>query len=175
MTRETWLLQLADLLRPLFMEAGYALPSNLRIACGWPTKRATTPSGKNRTLGQCFSSACSAAGRIELFISLAVDHTPAVAAILVHELCHAALNCEGGHGPIFRRAAVALGLEGKMTSTVAGLALAKRLNALTARLPEYPHAALDVSHAEKKAGTRLLKVACPSADTPRESPPSGSR
>ena len=161
MTRETWLLQLADLLRPHFKGAGFSLPSNIAISCGWPTRRAIVPSGKSRTVGQCFSASCSADGRHELFISPAVSDAAQVAAILVHELCHAADDCQHGHGAPFKRIAKAMGLAGKMTATTASPELAERLNALCEKLPAYPHATLDTTIGEKKQGTRMLKVSCP--------------
>ena len=160
MTRETWLSQLTDRLRPHFEEAGFGLPSEIRVSCGWPTRRAIVPSGQNRTLGQCFSSACSQDGRHELFISPAIADQEKVAAILVHELCHAADDCRHGHGPEFKRIAIAVGLTGKMTATTATPQLAGRLNALTANMPPYPHAALDTSAAEKKQSTRMIKLKC---------------
>ena len=84
-----------------------------------------------------------------------------MAAVLVHELCHAVDNCQHGHGPAFRQIATAVGLTGKMTATVAGPQLAERLNALLSGMPGYPHRTLDVSVNGKKQGTRLLKIVCP--------------
>jgi hypothetical protein len=83
-----------------------------------------------------------------------------VAATLVHELCHAALDCEGGHGAPFKRLASAVGLEGKPTATHAGPQLEQRLNALCRQLGEYPHATLDIA-SRPRQGTRLLKCICP--------------
>ena len=162
MTREQWLLQMVERLRGLFADAGHPLPAHIRASCGWPTERALTPSGKNRSIGQCFSTACSADGAHEVFVSPALDDPWRVSEVLVHELCHAVDNCRHGHGPEFRKIAAAVGLEGKMTATVAGPQLAERLNALLARMPGYPHRTLDVRVDAKKQGTRLLKIICPS-------------
>ncbi len=161
MTREQWLLEMVERLRTLFEQAGYPLPLHIRVSCGWPTQRALAPTGKNRSIGQCFSTACSADGAHEVFVSPALDDKQRVAGVLVHELCHAVDNCQHGHGPEFRKIAAAVGLEGKMTATVAGLELAERLNALMSRMPGYPHRTLDVHLTEKKQGTRLLKIVCP--------------
>jgi len=161
-TREQWLLQLVERLRSLFEQAGHALPERIRVSCGWPTERALAPSGKNRTVGQCFSTACSADGAHEVFVSPALDDPQRVAEVLVHELCHAVDNCRHGHGPEFRAIAVAVGLQGPMTATVAGAQLRERLNALLSRMPEYPHRTLDMRVDAKKQGTRLLKIVCPS-------------
>jgi hypothetical protein len=161
MTREQWLLQMVERLRPVFEEAGHAMPLHIRVSCGWPTQRALAPSGKNRTIGQCFSTACSADAAHEVFISPALDDKHRVADVLVHELCHAVDNCQHGHGPVFRGIATAVGLEGPMTATIAGPQLRARLNALMSELPDYPHRTLDVRVNAKKQGTRLLKIACP--------------
>lgn len=161
MTRESWLNQLTDHLRPTFQRAGFTLPEKVNVSCGWPTARALrSPTNANRTVGQCFSAACSADGRSELFISPSVSNAADVAAILVHELCHAALDCQGGHGPTFRRTAIALGLTGKMTSTTAGPELAERLNGIIGSMNAYPHATLDAETGRKKEGTRLIKIIC---------------
>jgi hypothetical protein len=160
MTREQWLLQMVERLRDLFTEAGHPLPPHIRVSCGWPTQRALAPTGKNRSIGQCFSTACSADGAHELFVSPALDDPQRVSEVLVHELCHAVDNCRHGHGPEFRVIATAVGLAGKMTATVAGPQLRERLNALLVRMPEYPHRTLDVMLEQKKQGTRLLKIVC---------------
>jgi SprT-like family protein len=162
LTREEWLYKLASLLRQDFASVGAALPTQLHVSCGWPTHQALAVSGKSRTVGQCFSSACSADGTIEIFVSPKLSNETAVGAVLTHELVHAALNCTGGHGATFKRLATSVGLEGKMTATVAGERLTARLNTLIAQVgAAYPHAELDVSAAEKKQGTRMIKLVCP--------------
>lgn len=163
-TREGWLHQLTVLLRPLFEAAGAPLPADIHLTCGWPTHRALAPIGKARTLGQCFSPAASAKGTTEICVSPAIGDAQAAAAILVHELCHAALMAEhpdAGHGPLFRALATAMGLEGKMTETTASPELARRLYALTLTMRPYPHSTLDVTVGAKKQGTRLIKIECP--------------
>jgi hypothetical protein len=161
MTRESWLNSLAEVLRPAFKRAGFPLPDKLHISCGWPTRRALiTPTSKSRTMGQCFGSACSSDGHSEIFITPALADSMEVAEVLVHELCHAALDCDGGHGPQFRKVATAMGLSGKMTSTHAGQDLARRLNDILGSMAKYPHATLDKLQPGKKEGTRLIKIIC---------------
>lgn len=163
-TREQWLQQLANKLRPGFAGAGAPLPEDLHISCGWPTHKAlVSASSKNRTVGQCFSPLCSAKGTTEVFVSPAVSDQAEVAAILVHELCHAALIAEhpdAGHGPQFKALATAMGLCGKMTETTASPDLAQRLHALTVKMIPYPHSVLDHTVNAKKQGTRMLKLVC---------------
>jgi len=160
-TREEWLLALTDMVRPLFKEAGAELPARLRVSCGWPSSRGlATPTAKSRTIGQCWPTELSNDGTPEVFVSPYVADSLDVAAVLVHELVHVADNCKNGHGTPFKRIAVKLGLEGRMTATHAGEALKKRLAAMVEIVGTYPHASLDRSQL-KKQGTRMVKVECP--------------
>ena len=93
-------------------------------------------------------------------ISPVVADATEVLAILIHELCHA-VTLGDGHGKKFTRAARAFHLEGKPTATVAGDAFKQAFADLTARLGEYPHAALNVGDGLKKQSTRMLKACCP--------------
>ena len=57
------------------------------------------------------------------------------------------------------RVAVAIGLTGKMTQTVAGPRLGETLKSIADQLGPYPHAKIDPS-LRKKQGTRMLKIEC---------------
>jgi len=164
MTREQWLLKMTDAVRPLFANAGNPLPEKLRVSCGWPVGRAlASPTSKNRTIGQCWPTSLSADKTPEVFISPYLDDAVLVAAVLVHELVHVVDDCQNGHGPVFKRIATAVGLEGKMTATVAGEPLAAKLAKLAEKIGKYPHASLDRSQI-KKQSTRLIKVVCPECE-----------
>lgn len=163
-TREGWLHQLVTELRPMFKQHGTELPPDIHVTCGWPTKRALAPTGKARTLGQCFPPSASAKGTTEICISPAIGDPQLAAAVLVHELCHAALIAEhpdAGHGPLFKQLATAMGLEGKMTETTPGPQLRDELKWITSQMRPYLHSTLDVTVGQKKQGTRMLKVTCP--------------
>jgi hypothetical protein len=160
LTREQWLQAATDKLRPMFSEVGAELPKNIRVSCGWPTKRALAGNSGLRAIGQAFASSCSTEKLREVFISPCIAHAPTVLATLVHELVHAQDDCKNGHKAPFRRVAVALGLEGKMTATFAGSELAGKLSAIAAEIGDYPHAPLDLSNL-KKQSTRMIKVECP--------------
>ena len=80
--------------------------------------------------------------------------------LLLHELIHATVGTHEGHKGAFKRLAVACGLSGKMTATIAGEALTPRLADIVASLGEYPHSALNPASGAKKAGTRLIKCEC---------------
>lgn len=159
-TREAWLMALAQQLHPHFETHGGSLPAQLRIACGWPASRALGK--KHRSLGECWPTAASSDGTVEIFISPYLSCPLTVGATLTHELVHAAVGIEWGHKGAFKRLALAVGLEGSMRSTHAGPGLQERLNAFIAHLGSYPHAALNAAQLrQSKQRTRLLKVVCP--------------
>lgn len=164
LTREQWLLALTEHFRELFKRHGAEIPTKIRMSCGWPSNRALGK--KKRVLGQCWPAHLSLDGTVELFISpylSAVDTADGVGATLAHELCHAALPPKEGHGPLFRKLAVAIGLEGKMTATTAAPRLQYFIEQAAKEIGPYPHATLDLSK-QPKQSTRLLKVECPSAN-----------
>ncbi len=157
MTREEWLLKLADLLRPMFKQAGAELPEKLRVSVGWPSTKAT--SMRHRAIGQCWPTSRSADKVNQIFISPCLVDARRVAGVLVHELVHAWDDCAHGHKGPFREKAKALGLIGKMTATAESEDLQMRLGLLLASLCEYPHAELNYTNMPKQS-TRLLKIVC---------------
>jgi hypothetical protein len=158
MNREQWLQAAANRLRPLFEDAGAKIPRNTRIACGFPSYAARAR--KRTSLGECWSKTRSRDETYEILISPVLAEPVSVLDCLVHELVHAAVGVECGHRGPFRRVALAVGLSGPMTATVAGPKLASRLNALAKQLGPYPHAELDASKRGRRQGTRLRKVTC---------------
>ncbi len=162
--RERWLGQLKDTFAGDFRRLDFPLPERIRLTCGFPSHNGL--GRKRRVVGQCWSPVCSTTGHVEIFVPPTIDDSADVAAVLVHELVHAAVGVEAGHGGTFRKVAIAIGLEGPMRSTIAGAALRERLNALSEKLGPYPHSSLcpDAqlrSHAPPKQSTRMLKLACP--------------
>jgi hypothetical protein len=160
MNREAWLTDLAE---------RYALPlirqhqpkfaaDKYRVSCGFPKGRGGRGTVR---IGECWSHSCSGDGVVEIFISPTLEEPVEVAAVLVHELVHFAVGNECGHKGDFRRVAKAVGLEGKMTATVAGEALKVRIKDMwLADMPPYPHAALKPAANVQRPGSRLLKMAC---------------
>lgn len=159
MNREEWLERLTDQLRPSFQTVGHALPDVVRVSVGFPSRRGL--SAKNRVLGECWGAAAASDGICQIFMSPTLDDPLRVADVLVHELAHV-VTPGAKHGPAFKRVAVALGLEGKMTATVASQDLVLRLTSLLHKsgLDSYPHTRLNAMAGAKKQGTRLLKVSC---------------
>ncbi|MBV8400899.1 MAG: hypothetical protein JOZ17_19525 [Acetobacteraceae bacterium] len=89
--------------------------------------------------------------------------------VLSHELIHAVLPVDAGHGKLFREAAIKLGLEGPMRHAAPGQLLRARLTELATALGPLPHAALNLERGRDNRGpadrpakqrTRLLKAVC---------------
>ncbi|MFD6638362.1 hypothetical protein ACFWDN_21375 [Micromonospora chalcea] len=157
-TREAWLMGAVEALTPVFAEQGATLPA-VRVSVGWPGGRGK----KNAVIGQCWNSHASADKVPQVFISPVLDDAAQVLATLVHELVHAWDDCKSGHKGDFAKLAKRLGLEGKMTATVAGEVLKARLAEIAEALGVYPHARLSTGEGgagEKKQTTRMLKVEC---------------
>src|SRR3970282_413591 len=97
----------------------------------------------------------------EVFISPTLAEPVKVLDVLTHELVHATVGLKAKHGKLFKRCALAVGLEGKMRSTHAGDALVKLLTGHAKTLGHYPHDELEhMTTGERKQGTRLLKAEC---------------
>lgn len=151
MNREDWLTEMIAALRGRFESAGAKLPEGIKVSCSWPKGSA------QKVLGQYFEIEGRAP---EVFISPKLDSVDEVGGTLVHELVHAAVGHAAGHGPAFRKVALAVGLEGKMTSTVAGEALKADLEELGREIGDYPHLKIPVLPGAKKQTTRMHKAEC---------------
>ena len=156
MTREEWLLAAIELFKPDFAEHAI-IPEKLRVTCGWPSRGGRAE--KKKVLGEAWPPSCSEDGHTEVFIAPTLSNGLKVLDVLVHELVHAAVGCDEGHKGQFRVVAKALGLEGKMTETVAGEDLLVRLREIETALGEYPHAKLTPTN-KKTQSTRMLKIIC---------------
>lgn len=154
MNRETWLGLVAQRMTPWFND----LPP-LRFAIGFPST-----GKKGRRIGEIWDGANSDDGHFEVLIRPDLDDPVEVAAVLAHELVHAAVGLRAGHGRPFRKVALSIGLEGKMTATVPGDAFKRSVKPILEEVGPLPHARLSFgcqSSGPKKQGTRLVKVACP--------------
>lgn len=172
MTREEWLGLLMERLDRSCSSRGLSLPTNTRVACGWPSRGGTRK--LSRVIGECWPRRSSADGTYEIFISPLLEDPVEVAGVLLHELVHAVLDCKFGHGAPFKRIAESLGLDGPMRATKVGPALRERLNALVAEIGPYPHAQMllsqQASHVpvlpadgpRRQAG-RLIGLQCPNS------------
>lgn len=139
-SREAWLAAAVNGMTPWFAQALAPLPA-VRVAIGFPS------SGRGSSaIGECWSRDVAADGINEIWIApqYGRGQEAMVATILLHELTHAAVGLEAGHGPVFARVARALGLGGQLTTwndeTVTGR-LGLRLFGLCYALGPMPHGA----------------------------------
>jgi len=135
--RETWLLRAVPLLAPLLLAAGAPpLPERIQVSAGFPKRSA-------KAIGQCWPETATADKTIHVFISPVLGEDPTrVLDVLLHELVHACVGNKAGHKGPFTKVARALGLEGKLTATVAGEALKAKLVDFAKQLGPYPHAVI---------------------------------
>lgn len=158
-SRESWLREATGLLRPLFSGLGFPIPELVRFSIGFPST-----GSRGKRVGECWSSLASADRYFEIFIRADFSEPNDVLGILAHELVHTAVPLGSAHGPAFRKAALAIGLEGKMTATMPGNVLNARLSAIAAELGALPHGRLDLNalaeDRPKKQTSRLIKAEC---------------
>jgi len=118
--RESWLNGVAAGMAPPFEALRAPLPDRVRVAIGF-----TSAGRRSRAIGECWDNRRSADGHFEIFIRPDLAHAPdampaQIAAILAHELVHAAVGIKAGHGKSFKRIALGLGLVGPMRATTPG-------------------------------------------------------
>lgn len=158
-TREDWLNAFIDRARPVFEAANAPLPVNVRVAVGF-----TSRGVKGARIGECWSDSASEDGHFEIFIKPTLDGAARICDVLSHELVHAAVGIQAGHGPAFKRVALAIGLTGKMTATTASADWYRWALPIIEELGPMPYGALSTagfSTSRKKQKTALLKVECP--------------
>lgn len=158
--REDWLMQLAKAMEPSIAEAcGQALPP-FRVTCGWPSSGGR--GRKRRVRGECWAASASADGHAEIFISPVEADTKEVAAILGHELIHAALP-KAGHKKPFQVAAKKIGYTKPFTGAVVTNWFHIWVDPILADIGDYPHAELKASAPiarKKKQKARQLLCEC---------------
>lgn len=154
MTREQWMLNAINILgKEKFFPLGYKF-NKLRVSVGFPdTKKA---------VGQWWRPETTEDNHANIFIHPGKGDPVEILDILVHELCHDACGAKAGHGPIFKKCAHAVGLEGKMRSASANKELLAYLKKLAAKLGKFPHSALKkgAKGPTPKQGTRMIKMEC---------------
>lgn len=161
LSREQWLNAFIQAARAAFEDAGFPIPANVRASIGFTSK-----GQRSNRIGECWDSSVSADSHFEIFLrpNLQGDASR-VADVLVHELIHAAVGLADGHGKLFRRCALALGLTGKMTATVAGPKFHAWADPILAEIGPFPGNELQgQGSSAKKQTTRLLKLECDSCE-----------
>lgn len=139
-TREEWLDNAVKKLAPLFKDHG-KLPEKIHAIVSFPDKK-----NHHSILGVCYPPTFSKDKGTYIFITPGQGKGEEVRIldILVHELIHS-INFavkQKGHGKCFSKIAKAVGLEGKMTATVASKELKAKLEAIAKELGEFPHVAM---------------------------------
>ncbi len=129
-TRESWLIAATNLLREDFVET--PIPEKVRSSCGWPSNM--------KWSAECWQSAHSAGGFVEIFISPVIYDSLEVLEILTHELIHA--TGARGHEGLFRIVAQDIGFKGDLAIPDADMFLCERFWTIIKQLGEYPHSKL---------------------------------
>ena len=126
-------------------EIGLSLPARLHVSVGFGySSRAES----KYILGQCWARRASADGVNHIFLGPQEGDPAAMLVSLLHELIHAADDCQSGHKGAFAEAATRLGFEGPMTRTPPGLDLTAEVITLAEALGPFPHARLDPTTAD---------------------------
>ena len=163
-TREQWLLEAIEGVKPLFKNAGQELPP-VKVSVGFPPVGGLRRS--RRVIGVCFAKTATKDNVPQIFINPTiedVDNECGILATLVHELVHA-LGIHG-HGKSFRDVAVAVGLTGQMRSTIASPWLVAELKGIVRTIGSFPGAAIvspmgGPDSPLKRDKCRMNKCACP--------------
>jgi hypothetical protein len=162
-SRESWLRSATVALRPYFESCGFVIPENIRFAIAFPST-----GRKGARIGECWHSSTSDDGNFEIIVRADIADPVEVLGVLVHELIHAVLPADAGHGKLYKDAAIKIGLEGKMRHAMPSQLLRPRLIELAEMLGGLPHAKLNIDRGRdnrpadrpKKQRTRLLKAEC---------------
>jgi hypothetical protein len=141
-TCETRLNYVAQRMAPMFERLGAPLPVQLRIAIGF-----TSSGRRSRHIAECWDNQCSEDRHFEIFIRPDLSESKElmpmqVAAILGHELIHAAVGVAAGHHKEFRRVARGIGLVGQMAATTAGPEFEQALRPILETAGPLPHGRL---------------------------------
>ena len=151
-TREDWLNKAALLIRAELIDTRTTLTTDRPI-------RISLAPMASKHLGACYPSSRSPVDHAnEITITMHSNDSVLLLVTLTHELIHAYDDCANKHGPVFRAAALAIGLEGKMTATTAGAELTATLSEYVELLGEIPHYAL--THIPKDKGRNGNKLMC---------------
>lgn len=140
LTREDWLTRATVALSEKFFplaDGRTRMPEKWACSCGFPYK-------SREAIGQCWPPTVSGDGTTHMFVCPTQAEPVRVLDILLHEMGHAAVGCDKGHGKEFKVFCREVGLEGKATATVAnpGTKLHDELSSIARTLGPYPHAAI---------------------------------
>ena len=154
-TREEWLnTMLHKHIAPLLARHGATVPKDCKVSVGFPGGGSA-----RKRIGECWPRSRSSLKVNEIFLNPAVKDVSKLVDVLIHEAIHAADDCASGHKGFFFKTAKSVGLEGKMTATVAGPVLREWITSKIEDMPKFDYGSLDLSN-RKKQTTRMVKVEC---------------
>lgn len=162
-TREQWLEQAVRAMdKAILKPLGYAMPELWKITCGFAR------SSGHKAIGQCWPPSRAADGKTThlMVCSTLGEDAVRVLDIVLHEMGHAAVGCEHMHKKPFRDFVKAVGLDGKVTATIAtpGGELHGKLTKIAERLGAYPHPAIRPGTTKAKAGGGWIRLVSPDCE-----------
>lgn len=149
MNRETWLNEMAALMSPRFEQLGHPLPA-FRVSIGF-----TSQGIGGSANGECWDKRTTADERYTILIHPAEASSMAIAAILAHELNHAAVGLREGHKGKFAVMMKAMGFERPFTCSKPGPEFVEWVQPLIDKLGDIPHSPLVVRQAQTRV--KLVK------------------
>lgn len=157
-TREQWLNEAVEMLRPRFAP-NYTIPP-LKVSIGFPPKGGL--GRRSKVTGVCFSSGLADDRQPQIYINPTLSEVgggDGILGTLVHELVH---GCGvPGHGKAFKSAGSYIGLEGKMASSTAGQDLQDYFETIIEKLGQFPHSTLHGQPMSQKPDKcRMHKCIC---------------
>jgi hypothetical protein len=153
LARQHWVEHAVEALRVKFAAAGdYEVPEKIRVSIGWPKRSASCGA-----IGECWSAAASSDQHSEMFISPQLADGVQIVGVIAHELVHATVGAGHGHDNVFKRCALAIGLNGPMRATTPSTEFVAWAKTLFKRIGPYPAGFLTDM---PKQGARLLKCEC---------------
>tara|TARA_R110000868_G_scaffold159274_2_gene387979 strand:- start:1739 stop:2386 length:648 start_codon:yes stop_codon:yes gene_type:complete len=171
MNRETWLNAMIDKAVPLFDNAGFKISdirSKLKVSCSFI--QGSRGNKLKDAIGVHYNPTISAEGFHEMMIQPSLSDSVQVVGVLIHEMVHSIqthlYHDENGflsvkaHGKEFRKMALAVGLQGKMTATTESPELKIQIEKWVAEIGKYPHAKMTLNDSRAKQTTRMNKLIC---------------
>lgn len=157
--RAAYLEQAYDQIREDLMHEA-PLRTEVAFAYSFPSRAARHRAGR---VGECHYARLAGSEAGERFFLLVhpsewTDDLR-VLAVLAHEMAHATLGRQAGHGPRFAALVRRIGLDGRPTATFAGPAFTRWVEANRVHLPPFPAGALHLI-GRRVQGTRLRLYEC---------------
>ena len=153
--REEWLNAAVDEWRKDFKAVGVKVPSV------WVS---TSAPMRGNIIGLCYPSNTASDKRNQIWVSTDVNKASDVLAVIAHEMVHASLDCEGGHGREFQGVARKIGFVSPWTQSVPGQTMRERIKEISGVLGDYKgprfYRSVDEANNGGAQTTRMIKICC---------------